>query len=93
VEWKGCTPNIARSLNKLPKEALTWLVSNLPDCSLQECGSTEASMVSHITHIPCEHWTSSHPWIGKQVTVVFFLDKSNNNTIIRYLIKNLGLER
>ena len=70
VLWKGCTPNIARDLAKLKKETLTWLVTQLPDVSLHSCGSTEVSMVSHITNIPVIHWAKSHPWTGKTVEVV-----------------------
>ena len=70
LNWKGCTPRIARSFNTLPKESLTWMVTRMPDCSIQACGSTGPSMISHITGIPCEHWATSHPWIGKQVAVV-----------------------
>ena len=71
LPWKeGCTPSIARDLSTLKKESLTWLVTALPDASLHDCGSTNASMVSHITGISPEHWAKSHPWIGKKVEVV-----------------------
>lgn len=67
---KGCTPEIARDLSKLSKESLTWLVSQIADASLQSCGASEASMVSHVTGISVMHWNKTHPWVGKRVEVV-----------------------
>lgn len=70
-QWpNGASPEIARDLSKLSKSTLTWLVSQLPNTSLHDCGATEASMASHITSIPPEHWAKKHPWISKSVEVV-----------------------
>jgi len=49
----GCTPSIARDLSRLNKESLTWLVSILPNASLNTCGSNISSMVF-----------DKEPWIG-----------------------------
>lgn len=70
-QWRtGCNPNIARDLYRLDKETLTWLITQLPNASLQTCGSSEVSMVSHITSIEPEHWAKTHPWLGKSIEVV-----------------------
>lgn len=66
----GCTPSLARDLYRLEKSTLSWLITQLPNTSLQRCGSTEAAMISHITSIPPEHWAKKHPWIGRKVEVV-----------------------
>lgn len=70
IGHNGCTPAIARDLNKLSKESLTWLVGQVADASLQSCGASETSMVSHVTNIPVMHWSKNHPWIGRKVEVV-----------------------
>jgi hypothetical protein len=71
--FNECIPEIARDLYRLEKSSLVYLVNLSPDCSLSQCGTSKSSMVSHITGIPPEHWAKTHPWIGKNVSVVCFV--------------------